>query len=242
MSNVQIQSTIVFFMKGKIFKIKKGSLILCVTLFFLLFFGPILKKWEVIPLLFLGLSGKIIESKKTKLYFAHFIICILVPIALTLIACFIGIFDISDRTTIGSVALHFGIVAFLLLYATDSLAELMASHQTNFSEVLGALNTYIILGLIYGEIYALIAHFQHGAFAITDAISKHTLSTAPMQDSWVYIYFSFITQTSLGYGDVTPISHLAQVIVISQTIFGQFYIAIVLAYLLHNYITNDKRI
>lgn len=228
-------------MKGKIFNLKKGSFILCATLFFLLFFGPILKKWQIIPLLLLGLSGKMIENKKTKRYLAHFVICILLPTAAILIACFIGLFNTSDRDLIGSVAIHIGIVAFLVLYATDSLAELMASHQTNFSEVLGALNTYIILGLIYGEIYALVAHFQQGAFTIASAISQNALSPASMKDSWTYIYFSFITQTSLGYGDVTPVSHLAQVIVISQTIFGQFYIAIVLAYLLHNYITNDKR-
>ncbi|MFZ4115797.1 MAG: ion channel [Chthoniobacterales bacterium] len=228
-------------MKGKIFNIKKGSLILCATLFFLLFFGPFLNKWAVIPILLLGLSGKIIESKKTKRYFAHFVICLLVPVIAIVAACLVGLFHFSDKVMVASVVVHIGIAAFFVLYATDSLRELMASHQTNVSEVLGALNTYIILGLIYGEIYALIAHFQHGAFSIAGPLAQHMGNTTPVYDSWIYIYFSFITQTSLGYGDVTPISHLAQVVVISQTIFGQFYIAIVLAYLLHNYITNDKR-
>ncbi len=211
------------------------------TLFFLLFFGPILNKWAVIPLLLLGLSGKIIESKKTKRYLAHFILCVLLPIAAMVTAYCVGLFHGSDSRLMASIVVHIGIVAFLVFYATDSLAELMASHQTNIPEVLGALNTYIIIGLIYGEIYSLIAHFQYGSFSITGPIAQHVLNTQPMYDSWIYIYFSFITQTSLGYGDMTPVSHLAQVIVISQTIFGQFYIAIVLAYLLHNYITNDKR-
>ena len=145
---------------------------------------------------------------------------------------------LSDQDAISSVSLHAGIVAFLALYAIESLEEMMSSHQTTIAEVISALNTYMIFGLIYGEIYAFIAYFQQGAFSISEKISHISLHHLSINDSWPYIYFSFITQTSLGYGDVTPVSHLAQVFVISQTIFGQFYIAIVLAYLLHNYITN----
>ncbi len=228
-------------MKKTFFTIKTGSLILCGTLFFLLFFGPFLSKWSVIPILLLGLSGKIIESKKTKRYLTHFTICILIPTTIIITACLIGLCHFPDRTMATSVTVHIGIAAFFLLYAQDSLKELMASHQTNISEVIGALNTYIIIGLIYGEIYALIAHFEPSSFSMTDRVAEHLGQVTPMYDSWIYIYFSFVTQTSLGYGDVTPLSHLAQVIVISQTILGQFYIAIVLAYLLHNYITNAAK-
>lgn len=227
-------------MRRKFSAAQKVPLILCGTLFFLLFFGPILKRWEIIPILLLGLSGKAIVSKKVKRYFAHFILCLLLPTGATLLAYFIGIFNTCDREILISVVIHIGIVAFLLVYAVDSLSELMGSHQTSLAEVVSALNTYLIAGLIYGEIYALAAHFHPGSFSIGDAIWKHTSHHVPMHDSWPYIYFSFITQTSLGFGDITPVSHLAQVLVISQSIFGQFYIAIVLAYLLHNYIVNSE--
>ena len=228
-------------MKAKIFKVKTGSLILCVTLFSLLFFGPILNKLAVILLLLIGLGSKIIERKKMKRCLVHFLICILGPALALIIAYCIGLLNATDRGASTAIALHIGIVSFLIVYATDSVSELMATHQTNLSEVLGALNTYIIFGLIYGEIYALIAYFQYGSFSIATAIAKLPSSGNPMHDSWIYIYFSFITQTSLGFGDITPVTHLAQVVVISQSIFGQFYIAIVLAYLLHNYNVNDAK-
>ncbi len=219
---------------------QKVPLILSGTLVFLLLFAPVLKRWEVIPILLLGLSGKAIVSKRIKRYFAHFILCLLLPIGATLLAYLVGLFGTSDSSTSLSVVLHIGIVAFLVVYAFDSVTELMGSHQTSLSEVVSALNAYIIVGLIYGEIYALAAHFQPGSFAIGDSIWKQTSQHMPMENSWPYIYFSFIAQTSLGFGDITPISHLTQVLVISQGIFGQFYIAIVLAYLLHNYITNSE--
>lgn len=228
-------------MKRKFSAAQKVPLILCATLFFLLFFGPVLKRWEIIPILLLGLSGKAIVGKKIKRYFTHVVVCLLTPTVAILITYFIGLFGSTDRSSLVSVVIHIGIVAFLVVYAMDSISELMGSHQTSLAEVISALNAYIIIGLIYGEIYALAAHFHPGSFAIGEAIWKETLHHAPMQDSWPYIYFSFITQTSLGFGDITPVSHLVQVLVMTQGIFGQFYIAIVLAYLLHNYITNSER-
>lgn len=220
-------------------KFKKAPLTLCATLFFLLFFGPLLTKWEVIPILLFGMSGKVIATKKIKRYFAVFFICLLVPIAVTLAAYFMGFLCEKDDLILSAVVIHIGIVAFLGLYAVDGVAELMRTHKTNASEVLSALNAYLIFGLIYGEIYALIAYFQKGAFSIIDKMSPSSAGLSSMMDSWPYLYFSFVTQTSLGYGDITPVTHLAQVVVISQAIFGQFYMAVVIAYLLRNYMNNE---
>lgn len=228
-------------MKKNFLHAKSATLFLCGTLFFLLFFGSILNKSEVIFIFLLGLSTKIIVHKEIKRYFLIFLACLLVPLFFIFLAYFLGILEAQDQRTLTSIALHVGIVAFLALYAIESLEEMMSTHQATFTEVIGALNTYIIFGLIYGEVYAMVAYFQKNAFSITEKIFSMAIHPSPMEDSWPYIYFSFITQTTLGFGDITPVSHLAQVITISQGIFGQFYIAIVLAYLLHNYIVKSER-
>lgn len=226
-------------MKKNFLHAKNATLFLCGTLFFLLFFGPLLNKAEVILIFLLGLSTKIIVHKKIKRYFFIFLTCLLGPLFLIFLAYFLGLLQASDQRILTAIALHAGIVAFLALYAIESLEEMMMLHQAALTEVIGALNTYILFGLIYGEIYAMIAYFQKGAFSITEKIYAAAIHHSPIYDSWPYIYFSFITQTTLGFGDITPVSHLAQVITISQGIFGQFYIAIVLAYLLHNYILKN---
>ena len=51
-------------------------------------------------------------------------------------------------------------------------------------------------------------------------------------------YFSFVTQTTLGYGDIIPIAHFARSLAISQAIIGQFYVAVVLTYILNLWIQN----
>ena len=228
-------------MREKLFHAKNATLFLCGTLFFLLFFGPILNKSEVIFIFLLGLSSKIIAHKKIKRYFLIFLACLLVPLFFIFLSYFLGLLEARDQRTLTSIALHVGIAAFLALYAIEALEEMMSSSQATFTEVVSALNTYMIFGLIYGEIYAMIAYFQKDAFNITEKIFAVAIHRSPIEDSWPYIYFSFITQTTLGFGDITPVSHLAQVLTISQGIFGQFYIAIVLAYLLHNYIRASSK-
>lgn len=227
-------------MKFKFVHLKKAPYILCATLFFLLFFGPLLKKWEAIPVLLCGLSGKMIATRKVKRYFTIFFGCLLASILIIAIAYVVGFLGTPDHTILTWVVVHISIISFLVLYAIEGVAELMSSRKTNFTEVIGALNAYLIFGLIYGEIYALIAQFRPNAFAMTERVSRALTNTPSLEGNWNYIYFSFVTQTSVGYGDITPVSHLAQVIAITQAIFGQFYIAIVLAYLLRNYITTEQ--
>ena len=47
-----------------------------------------------------------------------------------------------------------------------------------------------------------------------------------------FLYFSFITQATEGYGDIVPVSTAAETLVILQTTVGQLYLALVVAYLL----------
>ncbi len=46
------------------------------------------------------------------------------------------------------------------------------------------------------------------------------------------LYFSFVTQTTLGFGDILPATHIARVLTITQAVIGQFYVALVLTYIL----------
>lgn len=223
-------------MKNKFLHQKNAAFFLCCALFFLLFFGPVLSKAEVVLILLLGLSTKMILRKKVKHYGVIFLACLVIPLCAIFLASGLGLLRAEDQRTLTAIALHVGIIVFLTLYAVESIQEVMSSRQATVTEVIGALNTYIIMGLIYGELYAMIEFFQPESFSVTEKIYKTVFHHSPIYDSWPYLYLSFITQTTLGFGDITPVSHLAQVVVISQGIFGQFYIAIVLAYLLHNYI------
>ena len=50
-----------------------------------------------------------------------------------------------------------------------------------------------------------------------------------------------MTQTTLGYGDIVPVSHIARALAVTQAIIGQFYVAVVLTYILNLWIRDLGR-
>jgi hypothetical protein len=53
-------------------------------------------------------------------------------------------------------------------------------------------------------------------------------------------YFSFVTIATLGYGDITPHLPFSQMLVVCEAMFGQFYVAVVLAWLVSMYASQPK--
>jgi hypothetical protein len=54
------------------------------------------------------------------------------------------------------------------------------------------------------------------------------------------LYYSFVTLTTLGYGDITPVSELAQMMAVAEAVIGQLYIAIFIARLVALYVASDR--
>jgi hypothetical protein len=83
----------------------------------------------------------------------------------------------------------------------------------------GAVAVYLLVGLIWGQAYALVAHARPGAFA--GAVSGEGLQA--------WIYYSFVTLTTIGYGDITPLHPAARSLAMLEALIGQLYPAILLA-------------
>jgi hypothetical protein len=54
-------------------------------------------------------------------------------------------------------------------------------------------------------------------------------------DENIFVYFSYVTMTTLGYGDVTPVTTIARVVVQFQVLLAQLYLAIFIARLVSMY-------
>ena len=91
---------------------------------------------------------------------------------------------------------------------------------------------YLILGVIFALLYASISQIDSGAFnpvvaAGTAPDSADASSKGTGMAKWVY--FSFITLTTVGYGDITPIAPAARSLVILEALLGQFFVAVLVA-------------
>lgn len=116
--------------------------------------------------------------------------------------------------------------------------RLLKAKKAGFDEVIGACNLYVWIATIYACFYTLISKINPEAFHL-QALLSNDLSIAKLKQNFNELYyFSFVTQTTLGYGDIVPLSHPARALAISQAIIGQFYVAVVLTYILNLWIRD----
>ena len=90
------------------------------------------------------------------------------------------------------------------------------------NRLLGAVSIYLLLGLIWALIYVGIVEIHPGAF------------NGDVTGSWVesipeFVYFSFVSLTTLGYGDISPATPITRFVVYLEAIIGQLYLAIMVA-------------
>jgi len=116
-----------------------------------------------------------------------------------------------------SLILFFFVGGFLLSYK-----QILLVRNVNKNVMLGSIVLYLLLGLIWTIIYLLILLVFPESF--------NGLEALPWQENFSrVVYYSFVTLTTLGYGDISPKNGIAEFFVYLQTIVGVFYMAIVVS-------------
>lgn len=103
----------------------------------------------------------------------------------------------------------------------------MATRTVTTNLIYASMCLYMLLGLLWAAIYANVNAYYSGAFNFATLDSNTLITTT--RGLGHFVYFSFVTLTTLGYGDITPVHDVAQSWVLVESMVGQFYIAIVLA-------------
>lgn len=133
------------------------------------------------------------------------------------------------------ISLETCVLVSMIFGAVIWVRKILRSRQAGFDEVLGAVNLYIWIAVIYACLYTLISRSTPGSFHL----DQQLLTGSDIKRNFTELfYFSFVTQTTLGYGDIVPVGHLARSLAISQAIIGQFYVAVVLTYILNLWIRD----
>jgi len=126
----------------------------------------------------------------------------------------------------------FIMLIFFIGTALQTTKQVFPLERLAAIELLRAVCLYLLMGLIWALLYTLSNLYFTGAF--------NGIKTMP---EWYlvfpeFIYFSFVTLTTLGYGDITPTLPITQFLVYMQAIFGQFYLAILVASLVSSHMTG----
>ena len=115
--------------------------------------------------------------------------------------------------------------ALFLNFCILLLEQLSNIKTINLQFILGPILGFIYLGIMGGILFE--------ATHLIDPTSFHVMGD---YSGYVFYYFSFISITTVGYGDVTPLTPAAQSLTLVLNIIGQFYLAIVIGVFVGKYI------
>jgi Ion channel len=100
------------------------------------------------------------------------------------------------------------------------LAQAFRAGPVNVHRIQGAVAAYLLLGLAWALAYELVSLLTTGAFSGSGQMGA---------ERHRFVYFSFVTLTTVGYGDMTPVHPVARSLAVCEALFGQLYPAILLA-------------
>ena len=118
---------------------------------------------------------------------------------------------------------HLLILISFYIYATWLAArQVLFTGPIDTNKIVGAICIYLLMGLIWALAYLLIAQATPGAF--------NGLDQLPWYQNFADVsYYSYVTLTTLGYGDISPVAPVARFLVYMEAIVGVFYMAILVA-------------
>jgi hypothetical protein len=97
-----------------------------------------------------------------------------------------------------------------------------------------AINIYLLIGISFGNLSLLLNSFYPNAYTFPTNIQAPAFVD--------FMYFSFVTMSTMGYGDFLPAIRQSQVLAYLTAITGQLYVAIIMAIIVGKYLVHsDKR-
>jgi hypothetical protein len=151
------------------------------------------------------------------------IIAVLFAVLSTMVQALVGR-DGNDGSTF--------IIFLLVLIAPVVILNRIMRHETIGTEtILGAVCVYVLLGLAFSGVFAAIGDMDGGQFFAQRGAGATNVE---------YLYFSFITMTTVGFGDLTPATDVARVAVTFEALLGQVFLVTLVARLVSMYGVQNR--
>ncbi len=121
------------------------------------------------------------------------------------------------------------VILFLSVIISNIIRQIIFSKDVSVNMILGVITIYILFGMVAGEVNQMIYYFNPEAFA------GNLGSYVPAG----LRYYSYVTMTTLGYGDIAPVTKIARASAVFFSLVGQIYLAVVIALIVGKYVSNS---
>jgi len=132
-----------------------------------------------------------------------------------------------------------GSVFFFCYIAGLILVDILRAKMVTLDIIAAGISVYLFFGNIFGFIYAIIGYVDPNAFTIPAATASYLGDN--LSDVSSAMYFSFVTLTTLGYGDITPVNDFARSLAFLEAAMGQIYLTVLIASLVGIHISSSGK-
>jgi hypothetical protein len=126
-------------------------------------------------------------------------------------------------------------VAFLVFTLVSLLRAVVTAREVTSDTIYGAISVYLLMALTWGALYLLLVTLQPGALRV------NTRNPGESIDWGDCVFYSYVTLTSLGYGDIVPATPHARSLSILEAVTGIMYVAVLVARLVALYSTEKSQ-
>lgn len=201
-----------------------------VLIFFTVFICPLFPAGVLIyvyPLCFCGIFLLVSMSMVTNMRFN------MVTSGILIVLIWAGI--LSGNEVIRGVSRVLQFIFFIYLLALK-VTIIAGSTSVRKQVIVDSVTAYFLLGLAFSTIVTFLASVIPGAYNIQyGGNTAHRFE--PMKE---YFYYSFVTFTSTGYGDIVPTKQESKSLAVLIAVSGQLYVAIIIAMLVGKYSQSSK--
>jgi len=202
---------------------------LFLTLLLLLVLYPFVKESDLsnAPLILYILNGVVILAIMYEV--SYTLIEFLIALAFGLPSIILGWFPQDSFIVLSQSILHTILYSYAIFMI---LSVLMPQKKADIETIYGTISVYILIGLCWTNIYNIVDFFHPGSFAFSNPIIDRPFDWSD------YLYYSFVTLTTLGYGDIVPVAPQARSCAILESIFGVIFIAVMVSKTIGLYVSG----
>jgi hypothetical protein len=214
---------------GRKMNLWRNNIILLLSLGILIFVAPLLDHLNTFvantALILVVISGIFAAEFKRRVFFFLLFLGLLVILSMVASKIF------PDNLALNLIP--FFLVTSSLTFSFVALAgHVSRATKVDRSTILSAINSYLLMGLSASILFLMLD------YAVPESIIN--IQAGPGSLSY-YVYYGFVTLSTLGYGDITPTAPLARSLAVFVSLGGQLYLVIVMAMIIGKFLNSQKK-
>lgn len=232
--NAQTVAELRFIMKEALIP-RHSFLLLMVSLFLLLIIFPLFNQtiygkliFKILFSLLSFLSLYAVSSKKILFF---------IGIALLIPFIFFEWITVFFDFHLFELLFHVFSLSFFIFVIAALLRKVFFHARITLDLVFGAVCIYVLIGIAFSQVYAAVNWAV--PFSFHENVDQAMIFHDMISETEKFIYFSFVTLTTLGFGDISPVSTPARFFSIIEALIGQLYIATSITRVVSLYINKN---